>query len=149
MSPPEPVPPVPPDEGSRISRVETLIGALAGDIAATQDQVRGLALDLRNSIDSIRSSVEERSRTPWSTIAAWAAVTISIGTGIVLVGTRELEGIRDRVVPIERLIVEELPKSAAEHARTAETIRWLEKLEDERRGRENRELAPTPARTPR
>jgi hypothetical protein len=75
-------------------------------------------------------------------------VTIAIVSAIAFAGMREIDQVRSNLHELQETVTTAIPESVRDRARLAEAQRWLEKLEDERRARETRELESTRKGTP-
>jgi exonuclease VII large subunit len=87
------------------------------------ESLRKIASETNASIQSLSLRQEQSRRTPWGTLASWAAIMIAIGGIFGGVIRGELSDVKASVVPLQAHVVEE----AYSNGKRDEAQRWTER----------------------
>lgn len=137
------------DLSGRVARIEAGLEALMGDVAQfvtttsasvkqlgeqfadanreTNEALRRFASETNAIINSITLRQEESRRTPWSTLAAWAGVTLMVGGVFGGIIRSDITENRGRIEKLEDAHVAHEIEAARDSGRRDEQQRWMER----------------------
>lgn len=115
-----------PDLGSRVAGLERDVAHLDDRIDGFEKSVTRRFDQLAYSIENLGKSMSEGSKTPWATLAAWAAVVVMsiaiLGHGYV----RDLNRVEVEHGRLQKIYYEYVLKTTGENAALQAQVKYLE-----------------------
>jgi len=114
------------ENNERIASLEAGYKNLHRDVQNLAEAVGSLGRDFRSTMDSIQNQFFEHQKTPWSVLAAWAAVIIST---IGIVGSFYIRDLEDVKRQLEGQGIAILTGEQKDHERHIAVIKELHRIE--------------------